>query len=169
MALELWIWMADGNSSNVLDVRVKRSAELSTNLYLVVCSLQLSKPWPNRKSNRSFVTFRIKGEALEDKKVRKKFLSSISSKFRQLLEASEDIEKEWLLFRLTIILSAAKSCGQKRFRVTGDSEERTLWRNQEIKEAIRAKKDAFKAMLQDKMISDLLSGYTIARKAKLWQ
>ena len=46
--------------SNVLDVRVKRGAELSTDHHLVVCSLRLSKPWPNKRSNRSSVTYRIK-------------------------------------------------------------------------------------------------------------
>ena len=53
--------------SDVLDARVKRGAKLSTDHHLVVCSFQLSKPWPNRKSNRSFVTYRDKWEALEDK------------------------------------------------------------------------------------------------------
>ena len=56
--------------SDVLDVRVKRGAELSTDHHLVVCSLRLSKPWPNKRSNRSSVTYRIKWEALEDKEVR---------------------------------------------------------------------------------------------------
>ena len=136
--------------SDVLDVRVKRGAELSTDHHLVVCSLRLSKPWPNKRSNRSSVTYRIKCEALEDKEVRKQFASSISSKFRQLPDVSEDIEKEWLLFRSAIISSAAESCGRKRLRMAGDSEKRTPWWNQEVKEAIRAKKDAFKAWLQDR-------------------
>ena len=74
---------------------------------------------------------------------RKQFASSISSKFRQLSDVSEDIEKEWLLFRSAIISSAAENCGRKRLRVAGDSEKRTPWWNQEVKEAIRAKKDAF--------------------------
>ena len=66
--------------SDVLDVRVKRGAQLSTDHHLVVCSLRLSKPWPNKRSNRSSVTYRIKWEALEDKEVvRKQFASSISS------------------------------------------------------------------------------------------
>ena len=120
----------------VLDVRVKRGAELSTDHHLVVCSLRLSKPWPNKRSNRSSVTYRIKWEAFEDKEVRKQFASSISSKFRQLPDVSEDI-------RSAIISSAAESCGRKRLRVAGDSEKRTPWWNQEVKEAIRAKKDAF--------------------------
>ena len=101
--------------SGVLDVRVKRSAELSTDHHLVVGFLRLSKPWANRRSNRSSVTYRIKWEALEDKQVRKQFASSISSsEFWQLLNVFEDIEKEWLLFRSELISSAAKSCEQKR-------------------------------------------------------
>ena len=46
--------------SDVLDVRMKRGAELSADHQLVVCSLRLSKPWPNRRSNRSSVTYWIK-------------------------------------------------------------------------------------------------------------
>ena len=93
--------------SDVLDVRVKRGAELSTDHHLVVSSLRLSKPWLNKRSNRSSVTYRIKWEALENKEVRQQLASSISSKFRQLPDVSEDIEKEWLLFRSAIISSAA--------------------------------------------------------------
>ena len=103
--------------------------------------------------------------SLEDKEVRKQFAISISSKFRQLPDESEDIEKEWLPFRSAIISSAAESCGRKRLRVAGDSEKRTPWWNQDVKEAIRAKKDAFKAWLQDRSSSDLQSRYTEARKA----
>ena len=152
--------------SDVLDVRVKRGAELSIDHHLVVCSLRLSKPWPNKKSNRSSVTYRIKWEALEDKEVRKQFASSISSKFRQLPDVSEDIEREWLLFRSAIISSAAESCGAENgLEWRAIVRKRTPWWNQEVKEAIRAKKDAFKAWLQDRSSSDLQSRYTEARKA----
>ena len=68
--------------SDVLDVLVKQGAELSTDHHLLVCSLRLSKPWLNRKSNRSSVTYRIKCEALENKQLRKEFATSISYKFR---------------------------------------------------------------------------------------
>ena len=64
-----------------------------------------------------------------------------------------------------IISSAAENCGRKRLRMAGDSEKRTPWWNQQVKEAIRAKKDAFKAWLQDRSSSDLQSRYTEARKA----
>ena len=110
------------------------------------------------------MTYQIKWEALEDKEVRKQFASSVSYKFRQLPVVFEDIEKEWLLFRSAIISSAAESCGRKWLREEGDSEKRTPWRNQEVKEAIRAKKDAFQAWLQDSSSSDLQSRHTEARK-----
>ena len=153
--------------SDVLDVRVKRDAELSTNHHLVVdlCSLQLSKPWPNRKFNKSFVTYWIKWKALVDKEVREQFASTISHNFKQLPDISEDIETKWLLFRSAIISTAAKSCGRKRLSVAGDSKKRTRWCSQEVKKAIRAKKDAFKALLQDRSSSDLQYRYTEARKA----
>ena len=47
----------------------------------------------------------------------------------------------------------------------GDSEKRTSWWNQEVKEAIRAKKDAFKVLLQDISSSDLQSQDTEVQKA----
>ena len=55
--------------SEVLDIRVKREAELSTDHHLVVCSLRISKPWLNRKSLRSNVVYKIKWEALVDRDV----------------------------------------------------------------------------------------------------
>ena len=112
------------------------------------------------------MTYRIKWEALEDKEVRKQFASSTLFKFRQLLNVSEDIEKELLLFRSVIISSVAESCGRKRLRVASDSDKRTPWWNQEVKEAIRAKKDAFNAWLHDRSSSDLQSRYTEARKVE---
>ena len=65
----------------------------------------------------------------------------------------------------SFILSAAKKRGRKLLRVAGDNEKRTLWCNQEVKEAIRTKKNAFKALLQDRSSSDLQSRYSEARKA----
>ena len=58
-----------------------------------------------------------------------------------------------------------KVVGENGLEWRGDSEKRTPWWNQEVKEAIRAKKDAFKAWLQDRSSSDLQFWYTEARKA----
>ena len=51
-----------------------------------------------------------------------------------------------------------KSYERKRLRVAVDSEKKTPWWNQKVKEAIRAKKDAFKALPQDRSSSNLQSG-----------
>jgi len=63
---------------------------------------------PSRKSRKSTATYRIKWEALEDKEVRKQFPSSMTAKLRQLSDESEDIEKEWSLFRSAIIGSTVE-------------------------------------------------------------
>ena len=54
---------------------------------------------------------------------------------------------EWSLFRSAIISSTAECCGPKRLRLVASSEKRTPWWNQDVKEAVRAKKDAYKVLL----------------------
>ena len=147
----------------------KRGAELSTDHHLVVYPLRFSKPWLNRKSRRSSVAYKIKWENLADRDVRKLFASSITATFQQLSEVSEDIEMEWSLFRTAIISSAVESCGRKRLRMAGGSEKRTPWWNQDVKETIQAKNDAFKALLQNRSSSDLQFRYSEARKLQLRQ
>ena len=63
--------------SDVLEVRVKLGAELSTDHHLAVCSLRVSKSLRNRKFIWSSMTYRIKWEALEHKEIRKQFASTI--------------------------------------------------------------------------------------------
>ena len=45
------------------------------------------------------------------------------------------------------------------------TEKRVLWWNQDVEEAIRAKKDAFKALLQNRSLSNLQSRYSEPQKA----
>ena len=85
------------------------------------------------------MTFKIKSETLKDKEIRKQFSSCKSTNFRELPNVSEDVEMEWSLFRSAIISSAVECCDEKRLRVAADSEKRTPWWNQDVKEAIRAK------------------------------
>jgi len=135
-------------------VQVKIGAEFSIDHRPIVCSLRISKPVPSRKFRKSSATCTITWEALQDKQVKKQFASSMSAKFRKLLDESENIEKEWSLFRSAIIASSVECCdswAKAWLRVAGDSEKRTpSWWNQDVREAIRAKKEAFKALLQNR-------------------
>ena len=62
--------------------------------------------------------------------------------FHQLLKVVGENGLEWRAIVGKEHLG--ESCGQKRLRMAGDSEKITPWWNQEVKEAIRAKKDALR-------------------------
>ena len=70
---------------------------------------------------------------------------------------------EWTLFRTAVISSAAECCGRKCLRKTGESQQRTPWWNENVKEAIRMKKKAFRALLSNRSSSELESRYSEAR------
>ena len=123
------------------------------------------KPLKKRKTFQPQETYRIKWESLADEEVRTAFADNIASKFKELPTSTEDIETEWCLFRTAVITSATNCCGRKRVGRTKSSEKRTPWWNQEIKEAICAKKVAYKAWLANKSSLELRSQYSEARKA----
>ena len=69
------------------------------------------------------------------------------------------------MFRTAVITSATNCCGRKRVGGTKSSKKRTPWWNQQVKEAIRAKKMAYKAWLANKLSLELRLQYSQARKA----
>ena len=123
---------------------------MSTDHHLDVCTLKALKPLKKRKTIRPRETYQIKWESLADKEVRTAFADNIASKFKELPTSTEDIETEWCLFRTAVITSATNCCGRKCVGGTKSSEKRTPSWNQEVKEAIRAKKVAYKAWLANK-------------------
>ena len=79
---------------------------------------------------------------------------------------------EWSLFRTAIISSAVESCGRKRLRMAAGSEKTTPWWNQDVREAIPAKKRCVSDLiakqfqtLEKLSSSELQSQYSEARKA----
>ena len=73
--------------------------------------------------------------------------SKVASLFKKLPDYTEDVNTELYLFKSAVISSAAVSSGCKHVGGQMGSEKRTSWWNQEVKEAIHAKKTAFKAWL----------------------
>ena len=102
---------------------------------------------------------------MADKEVRTAFADNVASKFKELPAFTEDIGTEWCLFRSAVITSAFNCCGHKRVGGTKSSQKRTAWWNQEVKEAIRAKKVAYKVWLANKSSAELCSQYSETRKA----
>ena len=100
--------------SSVVDLRVKRGAERSTDDHLIVCILRGLNHPRTKKRFRAQRAYRIKWQLLADKKVRHNFASKFAFLFRELPDYTEDIETEWDLFKSVVIISAAASCGCKR-------------------------------------------------------
>ena len=69
------------------------------------------------------------------------------------------------MFKTAILSCAEEVCGRKRLGVSMNSEKKTSWWNKEVKEAVQAKKEAYKAWLHDKSSVPLHLRYTKARKA----
>ncbi|KAI3370935.1 hypothetical protein L3Q82_023490 [Scortum barcoo] len=99
----------------VLDTRVKRGAELSTDHHLVVSWIR----WQRRKLDRPGRPKRIVRvcwERLAEPSVREVFNSHLRKSFSQIPTEAGDIESKWTMFSASIVDAAVRSCGRK---VTG--------------------------------------------------
>ncbi|KAI3370288.1 hypothetical protein L3Q82_024461 [Scortum barcoo] len=95
----------------VLDTRVKRGAELSTDHHLVVSWIR----WQRRKLDRPGRPKRIVRvcwERLAEPSVREVFNSHLRKSFSQIPREAGDIESEWTMFSASIVDAAVRSCGQ---------------------------------------------------------
>ncbi|KAI3363179.1 hypothetical protein L3Q82_011552 [Scortum barcoo] len=96
----------------VLDTRVKRGAELSTDHHLVVSWIR----WQRRKLDRPGRPKRIVRvcwERLAEPSVREVFNSHLRKSFSQIPREAGDIESEWTMFSASIVDAAVRSCGRK--------------------------------------------------------
>ncbi|KAI3366320.1 hypothetical protein L3Q82_000443 [Scortum barcoo] len=95
----------------VLDTRVKRGAELSTDHHLVVSWIR----WQRRKLDRPGRPKRIVRvcwERLAEPSVREVFNSHLRKSFSQIPREAGDIESEWTMFSASIVdAMAVRSCG----------------------------------------------------------
>ncbi|GAA6099377.1 receptor-type tyrosine-protein phosphatase F-like, partial [Tachysurus ichikawai] len=130
----------------VLDTRVKRGAELSTNHHLVVSWIR----WRGRKLDRlgrPKRTVRVCWERLAESPVREIFNSSLRQSFNQIPREVGDIESEWTMFSTSIVNAAARSCGRKVSGACRGSNPRTRWWTPEVRDAVKLKKESYRAWL----------------------
>ena len=146
----------------VLDTRVKRGAELSTDHYLVVSRVRFEGRRPDRPRTPKKVT-RIRWEDLANDNIRTAFEAHIRNRYLMTPNATESAEKEWRLFKEAVIEAATEACGLKRVGAAFGGGQRTPWWNEEVKIAVQRKKNAFKEMLGNKT-SDAANKYRAARK-----
>ncbi|KAK3544084.1 hypothetical protein QTP86_001213 [Hemibagrus guttatus] len=97
---------------HVLDTRVKRGAELSTDHDLVVSFIRLQRRMPDRLGRPKCIV-RVCWERLADPSVRGVFNSHLRESFNQIPREVGDIESEWTMFSSSIVDAAIWSCGRK--------------------------------------------------------
>ncbi|KAK7925178.1 hypothetical protein WMY93_007488 [Mugilogobius chulae] len=75
------------------------------------------------------------------------FNSHLRESFSQLPGETGDIESEWTMFSASIVNAAAHSCGHKVSGACPGGNPRTRWWTQEVRDAVRLKKECYKALL----------------------
>ncbi|KAK3548003.1 hypothetical protein QTP70_001912 [Hemibagrus guttatus] len=131
---------------HVLDTRVKRVAELSTDHHLVVSWLRLRRRMPDRLGRPNRIV-RVCWERLADPSVRGVFNSHLRESFNQILREVGDIESEWTMFSSSIVDAAIWSCGRKVSGAGRGGNPRTQWWTLEVRDAVKLKKESYRAWL----------------------
>ncbi|KAK3509856.1 hypothetical protein QTP70_015863 [Hemibagrus guttatus] len=131
---------------HVLDTRVKRGAELSTNHHLVVSWIRLRRGMPDRLGRPKRIV-RVCWECLADPSVRGVFNSHLRERFNQIPREVGDIESEWTMFSTSIVDTAIRSCGRKVSGAGRGGNPRTQWWTLEVRDAVKLKKESYRAWL----------------------
>ena len=147
----------------VLDTRVKRGTELSTDQHLVVSWFRWrGKPLDRPGKPKRVV--RVNWERLEEDSVREEFNSHLRRDFSSIPVEVGDIEQEWAMFKASIASAAAASCGQKVLGASRGGNPRTPWWTVVVREAVRLKKEAYRDMLSQGT-PEAVARYRQARRA----
>ena len=128
----------------VLDTRVKRGAELSTDHHLVVSWVRWKGKLLDRPGKPKHVV-RVNWERLDGAPVlRETFNSHLRRSFSCIPVEVGDIEPEWAMFKASI----GRSCGwelwsQGHRYLKGRQPSNTPWWTPVVREAVQLKKEAF--------------------------
>ncbi|KAK3508584.1 hypothetical protein QTP70_034104 [Hemibagrus guttatus] len=131
---------------HVLDTRVKRGAELSTDHHLVVSWIRLRRRMPDRLGRPKRIV-RVCWERLADPSVRGVFNSHLRESFNQIQREVGDIESEWTMFSSSIVDTAIWSCGCKVSGAGRGGNPRTQRWTLEVRDAVKLKKESYRAWL----------------------
>ncbi|KAK3521491.1 hypothetical protein QTP70_007429 [Hemibagrus guttatus] len=130
---------------HVLDTRVKRGAELSTDHHLVVSWIRLRRRMPDRLGRPKRIV-RVCWERLADPSIWGVFKSHLWESFNQILREVGDIESEWTMFS-SIVDAAIQSCGRKVSGAGRGGNPQTQWWTLEVRDIVKLKKESYRAWL----------------------
>ncbi|KAK3532983.1 hypothetical protein QTP70_006201 [Hemibagrus guttatus] len=147
----------------VLDTRVKRGAELSTDHHLVVSWIRLQRRMPDRLGRPKRIV-RVCWEHLADSSVRGVFNSHLRESFNQIPRDVGDIESEWTMFSSSIVDAAIRSCGRKVSGAGRGGNPRTQWWTLEVRDSVKLKKESYRAWL-DQGTPEAAEAYRQAKRA----
>ncbi|TWW64123.1 hypothetical protein D4764_03G0011310 [Takifugu flavidus] len=131
---------------HVLDTRVKRGAELSTDHHLVVSWLRWGGRMPDRPARPKRVV-RVCWERLAESPVRRSFNSRLRESYDHVPGEAGDIESEWPMFRASIVEAADRCCGREVVGACRGGNARTCWWTPAVRDAVKLKKESYRALL----------------------
>ncbi|KAK3509801.1 hypothetical protein QTP70_011165 [Hemibagrus guttatus] len=131
---------------HVLDTRVKRGAELSTDHHLVVSWTRLRRRMPDRLGRPKRIV-RVCWERLADLSVRGVFNSHLRESFNQIPREIGDIESERTMFSSSVVDTAIRSCGRKVSGAGRGGNPQTQWWTLEVRDAVKLKTESHQAWL----------------------
>ncbi|TWW80198.1 hypothetical protein D4764_01G0000130 [Takifugu flavidus] len=131
---------------HVLDTRVKRGAELSTDHHLVVSWLRWWGRMPDRPDRPKRIV-RVCWERLGESPVRRSFNSRLRESFDHVPGEAGDIESERTMFRASIVEAADWCCGRKGGGACRGGNTRTRWWTPAVRDAVKLKKESYWALL----------------------
>ncbi|KAK3535158.1 hypothetical protein QTP70_004812 [Hemibagrus guttatus] len=129
---------------HVLDTRVKRGAELSTDHHLVASWIRL---WMPDRLGRPKRIVRVCWKHLADPSVRGLFNSHLRESFNQIQREVGNIESEWTMFSSSIVDAAIQRYGHKVSGAGHGGNPQTQWWTLEVRDAIKLKEESYRGWL----------------------
>ncbi|KAI3375904.1 hypothetical protein L3Q82_004160 [Scortum barcoo] len=148
----------------VLDTRVKRGAELSTDHHLVVSWIRWQRRKLDRPGRPNKRIVRVCWERLAEPSVREVFNSHLRKSFSQIPREAGDIESEWTMFSASIVDAGSSKLWTQGLWCLSWRQPRTRWWTPEVRDAVRLKKESYRAMLACGT-PDAVDGYRQAKQA----
>lgn len=134
----------------ITDVKVIRNAELSTDHYLLVAD---TKFYTKKDKTKKKTYDRICAEKLKEKETQLVYIEKLTEKIEQYRreEEPDGINNKWTRMKKTILKTAEETCGKK---VMKSNKKRTKWWNDEVKAAVRDKKETWKTFKRTQTEAD---------------